>query len=147
MSANHRPLFVVGTYSVGKEKAVEAVGRASGGLCYVPKSKAKLVQLAGEWKAGLHTLTFTRPGHHDALAAANVSSHEHPHGQSGALKSDRTGQHAAMLASGSSTSRPAGSASAKGSTSRPAGSTSAASGASGGSNLNISGAPHGNGAE
>lgn len=111
------------------------------------------MQLAGEWKAGLHTLTFARPGHHDALAAANVSSHEHPHGQSGALKSDRTGQHAAMPALADSmlascgTSRPAGSASTKGSTSRPAGSASAASGASGGANLNMSGAPHGNGAE
>ena len=147
-SATHCPLFVVGTYSVGKEKAVEAVGRAAGGLCYVPKSKAKLVQLAGQWKAGLHTLSFARPGH--ALAAASVSSHELPYGQSGASKSGHTGHHAAipalavrMLASGRPPGRASGSSGPPGRASGSSGPPGRASGSSG-SNLNESGALHGN---
>jgi len=59
-SQSHRPLFVVGTYRIGKEKAAEAVAVASGGMCFVPRGKARFVQLTGCWRAGLHTLQFTR---------------------------------------------------------------------------------------
>ncbi|KAJ8606641.1 hypothetical protein CTAYLR_008379 [Chrysophaeum taylorii] len=53
-SSPPRTLFVVGTYSLGKENAVDAAIRASGGLGYVPKRRAEALRFCGRWDDSLH---------------------------------------------------------------------------------------------
>ena len=48
-------LLIVGSYSVGKEKAIEAVARASGGRALVPPHRATSLRLCGMWDDALHT--------------------------------------------------------------------------------------------
>ena len=50
-----RTLFIVGSYQVGKEKAIEAVARAAGGRALVPPHRATSLRLCGMWDDALHT--------------------------------------------------------------------------------------------
>ena len=52
-----RTLIVIGSYQVGKELAIEAVARASGGRALVPPRRALSLRLCGAWDDALHTET------------------------------------------------------------------------------------------
>lgn len=50
-------LFIVGTYSIGKENAVDAVVKATqGGLAWVPRRRAEALKFCGRWDDELHSL-------------------------------------------------------------------------------------------
>ena len=67
-------LFVVGSYQVGKEKAVQAVTRAAGGRALVPAHRALSLRLCHEWDDAVHT---------EAVDAADVRVHVSPLGGMG----------------------------------------------------------------
>ncbi|KAM3569480.1 hypothetical protein VYU27_008425 [Nannochloropsis oceanica] len=48
-------LFYVGTYSIGKERAVRAVAEGIGSKVYADKHKERTLRLAGEWDDGLYS--------------------------------------------------------------------------------------------
>ena len=48
-------LFLVGSYQVGKEKAIAAATRASGGRALVPPRRALSLRLCHEWSDAMHT--------------------------------------------------------------------------------------------
>ena len=48
-------LFVVGSYQLGKEKAISAVARAAGGRALVPSRRALTLRLCGLWDDAIHT--------------------------------------------------------------------------------------------
>lgn len=48
-------LFMVGTYSLGKENAVDAAIRASGGVGWLPPRRAAAFKFCGRWDDALHT--------------------------------------------------------------------------------------------
>ena len=74
-------LFIVGSYQVGKERAIAAVVRAAGGRALVPAHRALSLRLCNEWDESLHTETND----------ANVRVHVSPMGGMGA------GAHEGML--------------------------------------------------
>ena len=56
-----RTLFVVGSYQVGKEKAIAAVARAAGGRALLSERRALSLKLCGLWDAELHTVDAADP--------------------------------------------------------------------------------------
>eukprot|EP01051_Picozoa_sp_SAG22_P012319 SAG22_NODE_1269_length_4943_cov_2.834434_1_plen_905_part_00 len=52
-----RTLFVVGSYSIGKENAIEAVCRGAGSQALVSPARARTLKLSGRWDPALYTLT------------------------------------------------------------------------------------------
>ena len=76
-----RTLFIVGSYQVGKEAAIAAAARASGGRALVPSRRALSLKLCCAWDEALHTETD----------AADVRVHVSPLGGMG------TEAHAEML--------------------------------------------------
>ncbi|CAM9394798.1 unnamed protein product, partial [Scytosiphon promiscuus] len=60
-----KTLFVVGTYSIGKEKVLEAVARAAGTRCLVTSRKARTMRLSGAWDDSCYTT-------HDASTGGGV---------------------------------------------------------------------------
>ena len=50
-----RTLFLVGSYQLGKEKAIAAVVKAAGGRALVAPRRAMSLRLCGEWDAERHT--------------------------------------------------------------------------------------------
>ena len=69
-----KTLFVVGSYEIGKEKAIDAVVRASGGRALVPPRRAMSLRLCGWWDDALHT----------EADAADVAVHVAPMSSAGA---------------------------------------------------------------
>ncbi|KAL1507499.1 hypothetical protein AB1Y20_008335 [Prymnesium parvum] len=47
-------LFVVGSYSVGKEAVIAAAAAAAGGRALVPPRRAQMLRLCGEWDEAVH---------------------------------------------------------------------------------------------
>ena len=67
-------LFIVGSYQVGKEKAIAAVAKAAGGRALVPANRALSLRLCHEWDDALHT---------ESADASDVCVHVSPLGGMG----------------------------------------------------------------
>ena len=50
-----KTLFVVGSYSIGKENAIEAVARAASSCAFVSFDRARSLRLSGRWDDSLYT--------------------------------------------------------------------------------------------
>jgi hypothetical protein len=73
-----KTLFVVGSYQVGKEKAIAAVAAASGGRALVPARRALSLRLCHAWDAAIHT-EVAGPDvtvHVAAMGSAGAAAHE-----------------------------------------------------------------------
>eukprot|EP00903_Cladosiphon_okamuranus_P007136 g6931.t1 len=58
-------LFLIGTYSIGKERVLEAVAKALGSRCLVSSRKARTMRLSGAWDDSSYTT-------HDASTGGGV---------------------------------------------------------------------------
>ena len=77
-----KTLFVVGSYQVGKEKAISSVARASGGRALVPSHRALSLRLCHAWDDGLHTEQPDAPDvrvHVSPMGAMGAEAHDQMH--------------------------------------------------------------------